>query len=78
MREEDDPVVANEVVEVDGAVGGLGVEVGGNAAETEGCWTVGHCRWLVLLGGVGEDEVRAFDTSGSGIVICRKGSRRGN
>lgn len=35
MREEDDPVVADELVEVNGAVGGLGLEVGGNAAEAE-------------------------------------------
>ena len=35
VGEEDDPVVANEVVEVDLALGGLGLEVGGNGAETK-------------------------------------------
>jgi hypothetical protein len=35
VGEENDPRVANEVVEVDVAGGGLGVEVGGNAAEAE-------------------------------------------
>lgn len=37
VREEDDPVVADELVEVDRAGGGLGVEVGGNAAEAKRC-----------------------------------------
>lgn len=35
VREQDDPVVADELVEVDGAVGGLGIEVGGDAAQAE-------------------------------------------
>lgn len=35
MREQDDPVVADELVKVNGAVGGLGIEVRGNAAQTE-------------------------------------------
>ena len=35
MREEDDPFVADEFVEVDRAVGGLGLEVGGGGAESE-------------------------------------------
>ena len=35
VGEEDSPVVANVVVEGDGTVGGLGVEVGGSRAETE-------------------------------------------
>ena len=39
VGEEDDPVVADEVVEVDGAGGGVGLEVGRDRAEaeTEGC-----------------------------------------
>lgn len=35
VGEEDDPLVANEFVEVDRTGGGLCLEVGGNAAESE-------------------------------------------
>lgn len=35
VGEEDGPLVTDEVVEVDGTVGGLGVEVGGSRAQTE-------------------------------------------
>lgn len=35
VREEDDPVVADEFVEINVTRGGLGLEVGGNGAETE-------------------------------------------
>jgi hypothetical protein len=35
MREEDHPLVADELVEVDWALGGLGLEVWGGAAQTE-------------------------------------------
>lgn len=35
VREEDNPVVANELVEVNGTLGGLGLEVGGLRAQTE-------------------------------------------
>ena len=35
VREEDDPFVADEFVEIDGAVGGVGLEVGGCGAEAE-------------------------------------------
>lgn len=35
VGEEDDPVVADEVVEVDGAFGGLGIKVGSDAAQTK-------------------------------------------
>ena len=35
VREEDDPFVADEVVEVDGAGGGVGLEVWGDGAEAE-------------------------------------------
>lgn len=61
VREENDPIVANEVVEVDGTVGGLGVEVGGDAAQAERCWTFGsHYRWLVCIDwtGGGSEGVR--------------------
>jgi len=44
VRKEDDPVVANKLVKVDGASGGFGVEVGGDGAQTERLRTlfVGH------------------------------------
>lgn len=35
VGEEDDPLVANELVEVDGTSGGLGIEVRGGAAQAE-------------------------------------------
>ena len=35
MGKEDDPVVSNEVVEVDGPLCGVGIEVGGNAAQAQ-------------------------------------------
>lgn len=43
VGEEDDPAITNELVEVNGTTGGLSLEVGGNAAETEGLRTVSHC-----------------------------------
>ena len=36
VGEEDNPLVADELVEINGAIGRLGLEVGGNAPETEG------------------------------------------
>ena len=49
MREENDPVVSNEVVEVDGTVGGFSIEVGGDAAQTKGLRSlVGrHCDGVI-------------------------------
>ena len=35
VREEDDPLVADELVEVNGAVGGVGLEVGGGRAQAK-------------------------------------------
>ena len=35
MGEEDAPTITNELVKVDRALGGFGLEVGGNGAETE-------------------------------------------
>jgi len=35
VGEEDDPSVTNEVVEIDGALGGVGLEVWGDGTETE-------------------------------------------
>ena len=59
VGEEDDPVVANELVEVDGTTGGLSLEVGGGAAEAEGLRTVGHFGGCVVVGRVGcEGESR--------------------
>jgi len=35
VGKQDDPVVANELVEVNGALGGLGLEVGGDGSQTK-------------------------------------------
>lgn len=35
VREEDGPLVADELVEADGTIGGLGIKVRGNRAQTE-------------------------------------------
>ena len=35
VREQHHPVIANELMEVDGSVGGLGIEVGSNASKAE-------------------------------------------
>lgn len=35
MGEEDDPAIANELMEIDGTLGGLGVEVGHNGAQAQ-------------------------------------------
>jgi hypothetical protein len=44
VREEDGPLVTDELVEVDGAVGGIGIEIGGSRAQTETIeWSV-TCR----------------------------------
>lgn len=42
MGEEDDPVVANELVKVNGALGGLSLEVRGSRAQTERNTLSGH------------------------------------
>ena len=47
MREEDNPVVADELVEIDWSVGGLGLEIGSSATQTELlCTSFGHCGVL--------------------------------
>ena len=47
VREEDCPLVADELVKVDGAGGGFGFEVRGGAAQAEGLRaSFGHCWWL--------------------------------
>jgi hypothetical protein len=46
VGEQDDPVVANELVEVNGTTGGLSLEVRRCGAEAEGLRTVSH---IVLL-----------------------------
>lgn len=43
VREEDNPLVANPLVEVDGALGGLGLEVGGNCAQADTCRRLVFC-----------------------------------
>lgn len=47
VREEDDPAVADELVEVNGALCGLRLEVGRDGAEAQRLLTlfVGHCVW---------------------------------
>lgn len=40
MREQDDPVVANELMKVNGTLGGLSLEVGGNGAQAQTVDTV--------------------------------------
>lgn len=51
MGEEDDPVVTDELVEVDLSAGGLSVEVGGDGAETERGSTLflSHCELLTSV-----------------------------
>jgi hypothetical protein len=47
VREEDDPVVADELVEVDRSISGLGLEIGSSATQTERlCASFGHCGVL--------------------------------
>jgi hypothetical protein len=43
VGEENDPVVANELMEVNGTTGGLSLEVRRGGAEAEGLRTVSHC-----------------------------------
>lgn len=38
MGEEDHPAVADELVEVDKAIGGIGLKVGGNRAQAKTVW----------------------------------------
>jgi hypothetical protein len=45
MREEDNPFVTDELVEVDGALGSLGLEVGGGAAQAERLGAFRHISW---------------------------------
>lgn len=44
VGEEDDPAVADELVEVNLALGGLGLEVGGLGAEADGGSGSSHCE----------------------------------
>jgi hypothetical protein len=46
VREKDNPFVTDELVEVDGSVGGFSVKVGGGAAEAKGS-RVGHFYWWI-------------------------------
>lgn len=45
VGEEDDPAVANELVEVNLALGGVGLEVGGLGAEAEGSRSSHYWLW---------------------------------
>ena len=49
VGEEDDPVVANELMEVNGATGGLSLEVRRGGAEAEGLRTVSHFGVVVRM-----------------------------
>lgn len=45
VREQDDPVVANELMKVNGTLGGLSLKVRGSRAQTEGnTLRSGHCE----------------------------------
>ena len=47
MGEEDDPVVADELVEVDGTFGSVGLEVWSSAAQAQAAFqsVQAHSRW---------------------------------
>lgn len=64
VGEEHDPVAADELVEVDGTVGGIGLEVGGNSAEAK---TVN--RGKVCQSGM---VLSASGLAGSGQRVARK------
>lgn len=53
VREQNSPLVANELVEVNRSGSGFGLEVGGSAAKIEGLWTFSHCgvlrAWTLAL-----------------------------
>ena len=49
VGEQNDPAVANELVEVDGTTGGLSLEVGGGRAEAEGLRTVRHFDGVLVV-----------------------------
>lgn len=66
VGEEDDPVVANELVEVDWSGGGLSIEVWGNATQTE--------RGGGRHGGVFWWGVGGCETSYCTIAAVRRGS----
>lgn len=70
VREEDDPVVANELVEVDGTLGGLSIEVGGNAAEAETVRSslVSKLPWLVRASHAEQQDTRPCHETGSGSL----------
>lgn len=53
VGEEDDPFVANELVKVDWPMGGLGFEVGGDAAQTERLSAVSHCDFYCFSSALG-------------------------
>ena len=57
VGEEDDPVVANELVEVNRSGGGLGLEVGGDGAETERSG-LRHDGWMFVRIGMKRKKVK--------------------
>jgi hypothetical protein len=57
MGEKDDPVVTDELVEVDGAVGSLSLEVGGNSSQTKAI--------LIVSFGLLDPEAGGVKTYGS-------------
>ena len=66
VGEEDDPAVVDELVEVDGAVRGVGLEVGGRGAEAE----AGN---LLDIGFAGEDFRRSVARSRGRDNVDRRG-----
>ena len=86
MREEHDPVVANELMEIDRALGGFGLEIRGDRAQAEtrdrrvlvgllpGCTTV--VRYWGRAGGISYGSTRSVEDMLSENSII--GWNRGN
>lgn len=60
MGEEDNPVVADEFVEVDGAFGRFGFEIGGSGAKTE----------TLCGGGISKSVLRITTDQSYTITYC--------
>lgn len=74
MREEDDPFVSDELVEVDGAVCGVCLEIGGDGAQAEtvagvsnDVSTWGACRQGAYGAGRSSEDIFAGRRGGLGL-----------